>query len=105
MRSTLGQVLVIENLPGANGTLDIGRVARANPDGYTIAFSASGSTHVFNAAIYALPYDVVNDFEPIGLVTKDSAHLIVVLQPFNRNYHVFIVTRSLKLQKHRVASE
>ncbi len=85
MRITLGQVLVIENVPGANGTVGIGRVARAKPDGYTIAFSASGSTHVFNAAIYALPYDVVNDFEPIGLVTRDSAHLIVARKSMPAN--------------------
>jgi tripartite-type tricarboxylate transporter receptor subunit TctC len=77
MRGTLGQALVIENVPAANGTLGIGRVSRAKPDGYTIAFSVSSSTHVFNAAIYALPYDVVNDFEPIGLVTKDRGALIV----------------------------
>jgi tripartite-type tricarboxylate transporter receptor subunit TctC len=76
MRGTLGQVLVIENVPVANGTLGFGRVARAKPDGYTIAFSA-GFMHVFNAAIYALPYDVVNDFEPIGLVVKDRAQVIV----------------------------
>jgi tripartite-type tricarboxylate transporter receptor subunit TctC len=76
MRGTLGQVLVIENVPSANGTLGIGRVARAKPDGYTIAFSVSSSTHVFNAAIYALPYDVVNDFEPIGLITKDHGLIV-----------------------------
>src|SRR5262245_637852 len=52
MRGSLGQPLIIENLAGANGTLGIGRVARANPDGYTVAFSLSFSTHVVNAAIY-----------------------------------------------------
>jgi tripartite-type tricarboxylate transporter receptor subunit TctC len=76
MRGTLGQALIIENVPTANGTLGIGRVARAKPDGYTIAFSVSSSTHVFNAAIYALPYDVVNDFEPIGLITKDHGLIV-----------------------------
>jgi tripartite-type tricarboxylate transporter receptor subunit TctC len=85
MRSTLGQVLVIENVPSANGTLGIGRVARAKPDGYTIAFSVSSSTHVFNAAIYALPYDVVNDFEPIGLITKDRGTLIVARKSMQAN--------------------
>jgi tripartite-type tricarboxylate transporter receptor subunit TctC len=77
MRITLGQALIIENVPGANGTIGIGRVSRAKPDGYTIAFSVSSSTHVFNPAIYSLPYDVINDFEPIGLVTKDGGQLIV----------------------------
>ena len=36
MRGSLGQPLIIENVPGANGTLGIGRLARAKPDGYTL---------------------------------------------------------------------
>jgi tripartite-type tricarboxylate transporter receptor subunit TctC len=76
MRTTLGQSLIIENIPGANGTLGVGRIARAKPDGYTIGFSVSSATHVFNAALYALPYDVINDFEPIAMVTVDSGTLI-----------------------------
>src|SRR5215813_4067903 len=58
MRVSLGQSLIIENMTGANGTLGLGRVARAKPDGYTLAFSVSSSTHVFNPAMYTLPYDV-----------------------------------------------
>jgi tripartite-type tricarboxylate transporter receptor subunit TctC len=85
MRGTLGKALVIENVPAANGTLGIGRVSRAKPDGYTIAFSVSSSTHVFNAAIYALPHDVVNDFEPIGLLTKDRGGLIVARKSMPAN--------------------
>jgi tripartite-type tricarboxylate transporter receptor subunit TctC len=77
MRSSLGQPLVIENVTGANGNLGTGRVARAKPDGYTIGFSVSSSTHVFNAVLYALPYDVINDFEPVALVTRDGGQLIV----------------------------
>lgn len=77
MRGSLGQPLVIENLPGANGTLGIGHVARARPDGYTIGFSVSSATHVFNAAMYSLPYDVINDFEPVAMVTRDTGQLIV----------------------------
>jgi tripartite-type tricarboxylate transporter receptor subunit TctC len=69
MWGTLGQPLIIENVPGANGAIGIGRVARAKPDGYTLAFSVSFATHVLNAAIHALPYDVIDDFEPIALVT------------------------------------
>src|SRR5215467_10633563 len=76
MRMTLGQSVIIENIPGANGTLGVGRVARAKPDGYTIGFSVSSATHVFNAALYALPYDVINDFEPIARATMDSGTLI-----------------------------
>jgi hypothetical protein len=76
MRGFLGQAVIIDNVPGANGTIGIGRVARAAPNGYTLALSVSSSTHVFNGAIYALPYDVINDFEPIALVA-DSPLLIL----------------------------
>ena len=65
LRSSLGQPLVIENVTGANGNLGTGRVARAKPDGYTLAFSVSFSTHVVNEAIYTLPYDVINDLNPL----------------------------------------
>jgi len=76
MRNSLDQPLIIDNVPGANGTLGIGRVARAKPDGYTLAFSVSFSTHVINAAIYKLPYDVINDFDPIALAA-DAPQLIL----------------------------
>jgi tripartite-type tricarboxylate transporter receptor subunit TctC len=67
MKSSLGQPVVIENITGASGSIGVGRVARAAPDGYTIAYAAF-VTHVLNGAIYQLPYDVVNDFEPVALI-------------------------------------
>src|SRR5262249_24934137 len=84
MRSVLGQPLVIENMTGANGVLGTGRVARAKPDGYTLAFGVSFSTHVVNGAIYALPYDVINDFEPIALVA-DAPQVIVAKKAMPAN--------------------
>jgi len=47
MRATLGQTVIIENVTGANGTIGVGRVARAAPDGYTISIG-HWSTHVVN---------------------------------------------------------
>src|SRR5450631_638292 len=75
MRASIGQPMVVENVPGAAGSTGVGHVARAAPDGYTIVIGLS-STHVVNAAIYSLPYDVVNDFAPIALIAN-SPHLIV----------------------------
>lgn len=75
MRTALGQPVVVENVTGAGGTVGTGRVARAAPDGYTIGMGFLG-THVLNGALYALPYDVVKDFEPIALVSSNP-HLIV----------------------------
>ena len=68
MKPSLGQSIVIENVAsGGNGIVGVGRVARAAPDGYTLSFG-NWSTHVVNGAIYALPYDLLNDLEPIALV-------------------------------------
>jgi tripartite-type tricarboxylate transporter receptor subunit TctC len=75
MGAALGQSVMIENTAGAAGTIGVGRVARAAPDGYTIALG-HWSTYVVNAAVYRLPYDVVNDFEPIALIA-DNPLLIV----------------------------
>ena len=67
MAASLGQAIILENVPGANGSLGVGRVARAVPDGYTLVIGYWG-THVANGAIYALKYDVLNDFEPVSLL-------------------------------------
>ena len=67
MKASLGQPVILENVAGANGSIGTGRAARASPDGYTIVLGYWG-THVANAPIYNLAYDVVKDFEPISLV-------------------------------------
>jgi tripartite-type tricarboxylate transporter receptor subunit TctC len=67
MKVSLGQPIVIENVNGAAGSIAVGRAARAAPDGYTIALG-DGSTFVSNPAMYKLPYDVVDDFEPISML-------------------------------------
>jgi tripartite-type tricarboxylate transporter receptor subunit TctC len=67
MRPALGQPVLVENIAGASGTIGVGRVARAAPDGYTLTFGGWVG-HVLNGAVYALKYDLVNDFAPIALV-------------------------------------
>ena len=74
-RPLLNQTLFIENVSGAAGSIGVGRVARASPDGYTIIMGMWG-THVLNGAIYSLSYDVLNDFEPIALVTNASQLIV-----------------------------
>ena len=66
MRTLLGQPVIVENVSGAGGSIGVGRVARAAPDGYTLIIGIT-STHVFNGAMYTLPYDLLNDFEPVAL--------------------------------------
>jgi tripartite-type tricarboxylate transporter receptor subunit TctC len=65
MRKSVGQPIIIENVSGADGSIGVGRAARAKPDGYTIDFGFLGG-HVLNGAFYSLPYDVLNDFAPIS---------------------------------------
>jgi tripartite-type tricarboxylate transporter receptor subunit TctC len=67
-RESLGQPIVIENIPGAGGNIGMARVAKANPDGYTIAECTIG-TCAINPSIYAQPgYDLQKDFAPVFLV-------------------------------------
>jgi tripartite-type tricarboxylate transporter receptor subunit TctC len=69
MRATLGQPVIVENVTGAGGTLGVGRVARAAPDGYTISLGQWG-TNMANGAIYPLQYDIIGDFEPVALIAN-----------------------------------
>ena len=75
MQAALGQPIIVENVGGAGGSIGVGRVVRAAPDGYTVSFSHL-QTHVFNGAVMNLPYDVVADFEPVALIA-DSPQTIV----------------------------
>src|ERR1043166_1258430 len=75
MKAALGQPIVIENVTGANGSIAVGRVARAAPDGYTLSLGL-WNTHVSNGALYVLPYDVLNDFDPVALVASFSSMLV-----------------------------
>src|SRR5215470_15063415 len=75
MRASLGQTIVIENNGAAAGSIAHGRVARAAPDGYTLSLGHWG-THVVNGAVYSLQYHVLNDFEPVALISR-SPYFIV----------------------------
>jgi tripartite-type tricarboxylate transporter receptor subunit TctC len=70
MSRTLGQSFLVENVTGAGGSIGVGRAVRSAPDGYTISFGHLG-THVFNGAIYRLPYDLVTDLEPLALLPSN----------------------------------
>ena len=75
MREPLGQRLVIENVGGADGSIGVGRLARARPDGYTICLGIDGS-FVLNGAFYSLPYDLLDDFAPIAPVASGPVVLM-----------------------------
>jgi len=75
MQRALGQPFIVENVAGAAGSLGVGRVARAAPDGYTLCVG-QWSTHVANAAIYKLPYDTLTDFAPIALLSNNPGLIV-----------------------------
>jgi tripartite-type tricarboxylate transporter receptor subunit TctC len=74
MRPILGQPVIIENQGGAGGSIAVGRVARAQPDGYTIDIG-QWDTHV-GSIIYNLNYDLQKDFEPLGLISVNPQLLV-----------------------------
>ena len=72
----LGQPVIIDNRPGAGGTIGTRAVAQAEPDGYTLLMAFP--SHAANPALYAtLPYDSEKDFAPISMITKVSEILLV----------------------------
>ena len=75
MRETLGQPIIVENAPGAGGSIGTGRVARAPGDGYTLVLGFWG-THVANGALYPLRYDLLEDFEPIALLVSNPSLIL-----------------------------
>jgi tripartite-type tricarboxylate transporter receptor subunit TctC len=70
MKVSLDQPIVIENVPGASGSIGVARAVRAAPDGYTLSIGSSGS-HLFTGAVYALPWDLLKDLEPVVLLAGE----------------------------------
>ena len=89
MRPSLGQSVIIENVPGASGSIGTGRVARAPNDGYTIILGL-WTTHVVNGAVFPLTYDVLNDFEPVSLVVINPLLIVARKSMPAKNLKEFI---------------
>ena len=82
MGESMGQSIVVDNKPGANGAIGIDLVAKSPPDGYTILLTDRGSLAV-NPSLYAkLPYDPLKDFSYIGIAT-DGPYVLVVNPKLN----------------------
>jgi tripartite-type tricarboxylate transporter receptor subunit TctC len=75
MRRFFGQTVLVENVTGAGGSIGVGRVARAAPDGYTVSIGHWG-THVVNGAYYKLPFDLLNDLTPVAQIATNPQMVI-----------------------------
>jgi len=77
MKAVLGQPVIIDNKPGANGTLGGEFVAKSDPDGYTLFLTTAGAVTVSPHIMADLHYDSLRDFAPVALVTKVTEVLVV----------------------------
>jgi tripartite-type tricarboxylate transporter receptor subunit TctC len=80
---SVGQTVIVENRPGANGAVGSDFVAKSPPDGYTVGFAGS-STHVLNPLLYKLNYDPVKDFTPITTIATTA--FVVLVNPESEKY-------------------
>lgn len=77
LSESLGQSVIIENRPGADGIIAGDFVAKSAPDGHTVAYVSAG--HAMNSVLHAktLPYHAVKDFAPVSLVASGPLTLVV----------------------------
>jgi len=77
MHDTLGEVVAVENKPGANGAVAAQYVAQSDPDGYTLFFTTVGAVAINPAFRTDLPYDPLKDFAAVGEAAINSPMLVV----------------------------
>jgi tripartite-type tricarboxylate transporter receptor subunit TctC len=76
LSAALGQPVLVENRPGAGGTIGIGVLAKSPPDGYTLGVVSTG--HVVNPVLYSsLPYDTLKDFSGVAPLAGQPSVLVV----------------------------
>jgi tripartite-type tricarboxylate transporter receptor subunit TctC len=77
LRTLLGQPIIVENRPGANGAIAAEYVAKSDPDGYTLFFTTVGAVAINPALRSNLAYDPIKDFAPVGMAVFNSTMLVV----------------------------
>jgi tripartite-type tricarboxylate transporter receptor subunit TctC len=77
LSAAMGQPFVVENRPGAGGTIGADAVAKAAPDGYTLLLGVTASQTIAPAIYKSLPYDAARDFKPVALVATIPVVLVV----------------------------
>ena len=77
VKDILGQPIIIENKPGANGAIGADNVAKAAPDGYTLFLTTVGAVAITPHMRTDLPYDALRDFAPVTMVVGNTTVLVV----------------------------
>lgn len=77
MSERLGQQVVVDNRPGASGTIGLALAAQAPGDGYTIACGQGGNMSVIPHTMKNVPFDALKDFTPVALVATNYLALVV----------------------------
>ena len=75
MRATLGQPVIVMNVAGAGATIGVGRAIQSPPDGYTLSIG-NWTSHVGASAVYKVAWNVLNDLEPVSMLTVSSLMII-----------------------------
>jgi tripartite-type tricarboxylate transporter receptor subunit TctC len=90
MQNLLGQAFVVENKPGAGGSIATMEVIRSAPDGYTLLFSSNSAAASNVALLKSIPYDPLKDFSPIAAVGENMLVLMVKADHPAKNIQEFI---------------
>ena len=77
IQGPLGQPVLVENRPGANGTIGMDIVAKAKPDGYTLVVGSVSSTAVPATILKAPSFDLLKDFQPVAVIAGTTLVLLV----------------------------
>jgi tripartite-type tricarboxylate transporter receptor subunit TctC len=94
----LGQPVIVENVSGAAGTIGVGRVVRAAPDGYTVSLGPMNS-HVLTGAIYKLPFDLLTDLQPVALLANNPSAIVSRKDVPAKNLHELIAWAKTRQDK------
>lgn len=90
MQNALGQTFVVENKPGAGGSIAAMDVIRSTPDGHTLLFSSNSAAASNVALLKSIPYDPLKDFTPVAAVGENMLVLMVKADHPAKNIQEFL---------------